>query len=254
MWHVSTKKGNNMPEKKCLVVLSGGLDSTVTAYKLLSDGYKLRAVYIDYGKPVSIKERSSARLISFYLDTPLEVIEFPGFTTMELGYMPWERVKTDGPDGAKGTDHIATITENAERYLSAISAARKDWFKISGFHTLISLITYLSQILGYEKAAIGITKEQIDNSSGLKSFLSGWSNLVRELNPEGGKFEILMPLEKLVKAEIVKLGAKLHVPFEATWSCSNASDEYQCGVCVRCIERREGFKLARVEDKTKYLG
>lgn len=241
-----------MPKKNCLIVLSGGLDSTVTSYMLKRDGYTLRSVYFDYGKPACIRERASAKLIALHLGMPLEIVDIQGIATMELGYLPWERVKSDSADGAKGTDHIATATDNAEKYLRTIKAGNSNWFKITGFHTLLSLSTYLAQISGTNKIAIGITKEQFKNSPNLKPFIRNWGKMISNLNSDIDEFEVMTPLEKLIKPQIIKIGSKLKAPLDATWSCSNVIDEYHCGKCQRCIERIEGFKISRIKDITKY--
>lgn len=59
------------------------------------------------------------------------------------------------------------------------------------------------------------------------------------------------PFLDATKADLVKLGAQLAVPFELTWSCY-AGGEKHCGRCGTCVERREAFKLAGVTDPTTY--
>ena len=56
--------------------------------------------------------------------------------------------------------------------------------------------------------------------------------------------EILTPFLSMTKADIVRLGAELHVPFERTWSCYKGG-ALHCGTCGTCFERREAFALAR---------
>jgi 7-cyano-7-deazaguanine synthase len=53
------------------------------------------------------------------------------------------------------------------------------------------------------------------------------------------------------KADIVKLGTSLGVPFELTWSCYKGGEKH-CGKCGTCVERVEAFQLAGVEDPTEY--
>ena len=63
--------------------------------------------------------------------------------------------------------------------------------------------------------------------------------------------EILTPFLSMTKADIVRLGAALHVPFERTWSCYKGG-ALHCGTCGTCHERREAFALADVDDPTLY--
>jgi 7-cyano-7-deazaguanine synthase len=55
----------------------------------------------------------------------------------------------------------------------------------------------------------------------------------------------------LTKADIVRRGAELGVPFELTWSCYEDGDVH-CGKCGTCVERREAFERAGVADPTAY--
>ncbi len=62
---------------------------------------------------------------------------------------------------------------------------------------------------------------------------------------------LFAPLQSLKKADIVKLGNDLGVPFENTWSCYKGEDKH-CGTCPTCRSRREAFRIAGVEDPTQY--
>jgi 7-cyano-7-deazaguanine synthase len=60
---------------------------------------------------------------------------------------------------------------------------------------------------------------------------------------------IMTPLIDKKKSEIIKLGKKLDVPFELTWSCYSGED-IPCKTCDSCHYRRKGFKEAGIEDPT----
>ena len=61
------------------------------------------------------------------------------------------------------------------------------------------------------------------------------------------------PLAQMHKEDVIKLGASLGVPLELTLSCMQPADGVHCGRCSKCRERRNGFRDAGVEDRTKYL-
>jgi len=64
--------------------------------------------------------------------------------------------------------------------------------------------------------------------------------------------ELLRPFIDKDKAAIAKRGLELGIDFTETWSCYKGG-EIHCGVCGTCVERREAFQLAGVDDPTRYL-
>lgn len=66
-----------------------------------------------------------------------------------------------------------------------------------------------------------------------------------------GKIHINRPLINMNKAEVVKTGLNLNVPYELTWSCYEGGDK-ACGTCGTCIDRLNAFKLNGVEDPIEY--
>ncbi|MGP1442420.1 MAG: 7-cyano-7-deazaguanine synthase QueC [Anaerovoracaceae bacterium] len=63
----------------------------------------------------------------------------------------------------------------------------------------------------------------------------------------GRQLHIEAPFINMNKADVVKKGLELNVPFELTWSCYEGGDE-PCGVCATCLDRAEAFKLNGVKD------
>lgn len=63
----------------------------------------------------------------------------------------------------------------------------------------------------------------------------------------GNQLRIEAPFVNMTKAEVVKTGLELKVPYELTWSCYEGSKE-PCGVCGTCIDRAEAFRLNNVPD------
>ena len=63
--------------------------------------------------------------------------------------------------------------------------------------------------------------------------------------------QLYTPFLNLTKADIVAAGAKLNVPFTETWSCYKGGPIH-CGRCGTCVERREAFDIAKVDDPTEY--
>lgn len=66
--------------------------------------------------------------------------------------------------------------------------------------------------------------------------------------------EIAAPLAGLHKADVIRLGAELGVPFELTLSCMNPASRRHCGRCSKCRERRDAFNEAGLVDPAEYAG
>jgi 7-cyano-7-deazaguanine synthase len=64
--------------------------------------------------------------------------------------------------------------------------------------------------------------------------------------------EIEAPFASLHKADVIRLGQELHVPFELTLSCMQPESGLHCGRCSKCRERRDAFIESGVEDPTRY--
>lgn len=67
-----------------------------------------------------------------------------------------------------------------------------------------------------------------------------------------GKIQIARPLIHMNKAEVVKTGLELKVPYELTWSCYEGGEK-QCGACGTCIDRKKAFEANGVEDPVGYM-
>ncbi|MCA9118170.1 MAG: 7-cyano-7-deazaguanine synthase, partial [Planctomycetaceae bacterium] len=63
--------------------------------------------------------------------------------------------------------------------------------------------------------------------------------------------DLYCPFVNLTKADIVRRGAELSVPFAETWSCYEGGQQH-CGLCGTCVERREAFEQAGIVDPTSY--
>lgn len=60
------------------------------------------------------------------------------------------------------------------------------------------------------------------------------------------------PFAAMSKADVIRRGEALHVPFELTLSCMQPRDALHCGRCSKCRERRDAFVEAGVKDPTRY--
>lgn len=78
-----------------------------------------------------------------------------------------------------------------------------------------------------------------------KEFVAAMNHAIVE--GTGGELRLEAPFVEWSKADIVKRGLELNVPYELTWSCYEGGDE-PCGVCATCIDRARAFELNGVVD------
>jgi 7-cyano-7-deazaguanine synthase len=62
---------------------------------------------------------------------------------------------------------------------------------------------------------------------------------------------LIAPFISMTKADIAREGSSLNVPYNLTWSCYKGGNLH-CGTCGTCVERKEAFELANVQDPTMY--
>lgn len=73
-----------------------------------------------------------------------------------------------------------------------------------------------------------------------REFVAAMNNAIME--GTGGELRMEAPFVEWSKADIVKKGLELNVPYELTWSCYEGGDK-PCGVCATCIDRKRAFEL-----------
>jgi 7-cyano-7-deazaguanine synthase len=123
---------------------------------------------------------------------------------------------------------------------------------------LLSLALAWAEVLG--AGAIGIGVNAVDYSGYpdcRPEYLAAFQSLTRlatRVGVESGTgIEVLAPLSGLSKADIIRRGAALDVPFQLTHSCYDPVGQLACGRCESCRIRREGFASAAVQDPTQYV-
>jgi 7-cyano-7-deazaguanine synthase len=80
------------------------------------------------------------------------------------------------------------------------------------------------------------------------------ANLGTKAGVNGKSFHVHAPLIRLTKAEIIRKGAALGVPFQWTHSCYDPDSRGRaCGSCDSCVIRKKGFAEAGVPDPTRYV-
>ncbi len=214
--------------KRAVVLLSGGIDSATTLFYARSKGYKIKALLFDYGQRHN-KEIKAAEKICVVCGVNLTLLSIR---------LPW--------GGSVLLDKKSKLPKQTSRNKN-----------IPLTYVPGRNIIFLSFALSFAEAqkaeAIFIGANAVDFSGYpdcryvfIKAF-QRVADLGTKSGVEGKRIKIHAPLINLKKSEIIRLGLKLGVPFEYTWSCYKG-ERYPCGECDSCIIRKKGFKEAGFED------
>ena len=217
---------NMAQNKKCVVVLSGGPDSTVVAYWAKKQEFEIRCLCFKYGQ-IAEKETKQASLITQALDVPIKVIDLSSLREIFVG-----------------------VTSLCDRNITLTSEFSQPI--VVPFRNAI----FLSVAVSY---AAGIGASQIfygAHGSDAKNYPDCRQEFYKSLEETAWlgtelSIKIQAPFSGISKEEVIKIGASLRVPFEKTWSCY-LDMENHCGKCESCVNRRDAFKRARVADPTQY--
>ena len=217
---------------KTLVVCSGGLDSVSLAYRIAAEHQLTALRSFDYGQRHR-KELDSARACAERLGVSHQIIDIRTIGASLTGSALTDDV--DVPDGhyAEETMKI-TIVPNRNAIMLAIAfgvaAAQKA--------DAVALAVHGGDHFIYPDCR----PDFIDAFQTMQDHaLDGYADI-----------KLLAPYVHVSKADIVIDGAKYGTPFAATWSCYKGG-EHHCGRCGTCVERREAFHLAGIEDPTFYV-
>ncbi|AKL97383.1 7-cyano-7-deazaguanine synthase QueC [Endomicrobium proavitum] len=209
-------------KQNAVILFSSGLDSTTALYYALSKGYKCYCLIFDYGQRHK-REIKSAQKIAKLVKAD--------FTVIKLS-LPWSKDVLTNKNKKVPTHKV----------IKDIIPATY----VPGRNTL-----FLSYGLSYAESinarSIFIGANALDYSGYpdcRPEFIKAYNGLLKSL---GLKITVQAPLVNMTKAQIIKLGGKLKVPYQYTWSCYNGLKK-PCGTCDSCKLRAKGFKEAELND------
>jgi 7-cyano-7-deazaguanine synthase len=218
-------------------LISGGLDSGVTAFIAKKQGYELHALSFRYGQRhkkelIYAKKIANAVNVKDHIIFNIDLQKFGGSSLLSSSTNQIKNHK------------LKNIGKNIP---STYVPARNTVF-------LSLALTYAEAI---DAVAIFIGVNAVDYSAYpdcRPNYIQAFqhlANLATKRAVEGKKIRIKAPLLRLSKAEIIKEGTKLNVPFTKTWSCYRG-DAKACGRCDSCRLRLKGFQEAKVKDPIPY--
>ncbi|HQR41101.1 MAG TPA: 7-cyano-7-deazaguanine synthase QueC [Gemmatales bacterium] len=225
---------------KCVVLLSGGLDSATVLAIAKSQGYECHAVSFDYG------QRHQAELRAAKCVADASGIASHRTIAVDLRAIGGSALTSDTAVPT-GRSHEAMGQGIPITYVPARNTI------------FLSLALGVAEVVGAFELFVGVNAVDYSGYPDCRQeYLTAFetlANLATRAGVEGiGRFRIRAPLVSMTKADIIRAGTKLGVDYRLTVSCYQADDDGRaCGMCDSCQIRRKGFAEAGLEDATRYV-
>ncbi len=227
-----------MAEKpKAVVLLSGGMDSCVTA-AIAHETHRLALVHASYGQRTERRERQAFEEIAdFYCVRERLVVRLEHFA--QIG-------------GSALTDPRIPVPEREPQAAPGRSGGIPSTYVPFRNAHFLSVAVSWAEVIGATAVFIGAVAE---DSSGYPDcrpeYYRVFAELVRAGTRPETRIDILTPVIELRKGEIVRRGIGLGAPLHLTWSCYQFEDA-ACGVCDSCRLRLRAFAEAGQADPIPY--
>ena len=227
-----------MPDnKKAIVLLSGGLDSTTVLAVAQSHGFACYALSFCYGQRHDIELEAAKRIGKASNVEEHKVFDID-LSTFKGSALTDEMIEV--PKGQHESNDIPiTYVPARNTVFLSIALAWAEVLKVNDIFIGVNAVDYS----GYPDCRPEYVKAY-----------EVMANLATKAGVDGNKLEIHTPLISLKKAEIISLGMNLGVDYANTVSCYNADNQGRaCGKCDSCYFRKQGFLDAGVPDPTLYI-
>ncbi|MGD0057234.1 MAG: 7-cyano-7-deazaguanine synthase QueC [Methanomassiliicoccales archaeon] len=223
--------------KKAVVLLSGGLDSTVTLAYAISQGYEVIPLTIRYGQKHARELRAAKDVVSFY--------RLKRHVVIDLDLTSFKTSALISPD-IKVPERTS-----AERIGSRIPVT----YVPSRNTIFLSVAAGLCESVSAERVFIGANSLDYSGYPDCRpEFFDAFQRVLEvgtKAGVEGRQIKIETPIICYTKADIVRLGKRFGAPLHLTWSCYKGGEK-ACGQCDSCLLRLKGFEEAGYEDEIAY--
>jgi 7-cyano-7-deazaguanine synthase len=219
--------------RKCVIPVSGGLDSTVILHYALDQKYEIYTVSFDYGQ-----RHREAEMLCAIAQTGLFAKEHK---ILDLGFfkqiVTTSALVNDNIDVAKTKDVLGdpqTVNYVPNRNMM-----------------MLSICTAYAESVEADTVFHGAAL--VDSQAGFWDGSIEFLHAINNINKLNRRNEITIkaPLITKSKKEIIELGLKLNIDFASTWTCYEGKEK-ACGECTACSSRIKGFIDARFIDPLPY--
>jgi 7-cyano-7-deazaguanine synthase len=222
-----------MSGAKSIVLVSGGMDSCVTAAIATRESDELAFLHVSYGQRTEARERRAFNDVADHYG----VVKRLDISIEHLAKM----------GGSSLTDATINVSD-ADLDSSEIPTSYVPFRNAN----MLSIAVSWAEVIAVSAIYIGAVAE---DSSGYPDCRPEFYEAFQKVIDTGTKpdthIEIRTPIIDLTKAEIVKKGIDFDAPLHLTWSCYR-SEDVACGTCDSCALRLRGFKQAGMRDPIHY--
>jgi 7-cyano-7-deazaguanine synthase len=220
--------------KLAICLVSGGMDSCVTAAIAHEENDELAFLHVSYGQRTENRERQSFEALADHFDVQLRLV------------ISLEQLARIG--GSSLTDNSIPVTA-ADLSAPGIPSS---YVPFRNAHLLAAAVSW-GEVIGATSIYIGAVAE---DSSGYPDCRPEFYDAFQKVLDVGTKPETHLTIETPVigmrKSEIVQRGIELGAPLHLTWSCYRES-ERACGNCDSCALRLRAFREAGIVDPIPYM-
>jgi 7-cyano-7-deazaguanine synthase len=218
---------------RAICLLSGGMDSSTLAYLAKSDGYGIVALHLNYGQRTERKERDCAKKIAQLLDAQ-------DFVDVDVSYFT-----------KFGASSLTDRTIDVEDY-DPTRAHMPNTYVPFRNSNLLSIATSFAEAKQADAIYMGVQSLDYSGYPDCRpQFMKAFQKVIDLGTKDTTHISLKTPFIKMTKTDILKVGMKLGVPYEHTWSCYR-NETKACGTCGSCHYRREAFAAIGVIDPIPY--
>lgn len=216
-----------------VVLLSGGMDSAVCAAIAKQNGLEIAALHLNYGQRTENKELQCFNNLCLHFQVKHKLIVDVSHLS-KIGGSSLTDTKIEVPKANLDSKEIP-ITYVPFRNAN-ILAIGVSW----------------AEVIKAKYIYIGAMEQ---DSSGYpdcrQAFFDSYNKMIKLGTKPDSNIEIITPIMNNTKEDIVRIGTKLNVPFQYTWSCYQYND-IACGECDSCALRLRGFNKIGIIDPIQY--
>lgn len=230
-----------MADKKAVVLLSGGLDSTTTLAIARSDGFRCYALTFSYGQRHKLEVEAAKKVARFLGAVEHRIID------IDLAAFGGSALTDSTIEVPKDRAELGSPARIPPTYVPARNTI------------FLSYALAWAEVLGAFDIFIGVNATDYSGYPDCRpEFIAAFqktANLATAAAVEGkGRYHIHTPVISMTKAQIILTGTKLGVDFSLTHSCYDPDRQGRsCGRCDSCRLRLKGFVEAGLKDPIEYV-